>query len=210
MIKRPTWMMLAILAISIAAFILLKNHNPTSSLVTTPTALGNGFLVTPADGKLQILRLSDKNNHVFQMQRDTSGVWVVVLPTIGTADQGLAGAADTQVGALRIITALEDQLKLADAGLDSPAFTMELTFDNHTKHVLQVGNLTPTNSGYYVRWDASKLYVISQSGIDAILNLLVTPPFPSTITPLPTIEQTVTGTPAIGTPATSMVSTPTP
>lgn len=95
---------------------------------------------------------------------------------------------------MRIVTTLDNQLNLGDAGLDSPLYTIELAFSSKIKHVIQIGTLTPTNSGYYVRYDAGNLYVISQSGIDALLNLLTAPPFPATATPVPTIAETATPT----------------
>jgi hypothetical protein len=211
MIKRPTWILLVILVLVIVAYFVIKNYPSTTSTQATPTALGNNFLVTQADGTLQILRIYDKQNHVVQMQRDTSGTWIVTLPTPGTADQALAGAAETQVGALRIVTTLDNSLNLGDAGLDFPAYTIELTFASGLKHVIQVGTLTPTNSGYYVRNDAGNLYVVSQSGIDALLNLLIAPPFPATATPLPTVEETATPTLDVVTPTSTLeVATPIP
>jgi hypothetical protein len=211
MIKRPTWILLVILALVIGAYFVIKNRPSATSTEATPTALGNNFLVTPADGTLQILHISDTQNRVVQMQRDASGTWIVTLPTLGDADQSLAGAAETQVGALRIVTTLENSLNLADAGLDTPAYTLELTFASGVQHVIQVGTLTPTTSGYYVRYDAGNLYVVSQSGIDALLNLLTAPPYPATETPIPTTEETATSTPEAATSTHEAVtSTPTP
>ena len=147
------------------------------------------------------------------MQRDTSGTWVVTLPSQGTADQALAGAAETQVGALRIVTTLDSSLNLADAGLGTPVDTIEITFVNNLKHLIQVGNLTPTGSGYYVRFDTGNLYVVSQAGIDALLKLLTAPPFPATETPVATNQETITPTlvPVTPTPTPTLeASTPTP
>jgi hypothetical protein len=208
MIKRTTWILLVILALVIVAYFMVKSRSSATSSEVTPTALGNSFLVTQADGTLQVLRISDKQNHLFQMQRDSSGTWVVTLPTPGAADQSLAGAAETQVGALRIVTTLDNSLNLGDAGLDSPSDTIELTFVSGLKHVIQVGTLTPTNSGYYVRFDAGNLYVVSQSGIDALLNLLTAPPFPATEAPAPTIQETAT--PTFEVTPTLVVASPTP
>lgn len=202
MIKRPTLILLVILALVIVVYFVIKNRPSATSPEPTPTALGNNFLITQADGTLVGFRIYDKQNRIVQMQRDTSGMWIVTLPTSGAADQSLAGAAETQVGALRIVTTLDNQLNLVDAGLDSPAYTIELTFVSNLKHVIQVGTLTPTNSGYYVRFDAGNLYVVSQSGIDALLNLLNAPPLNSTETPFPTID--VTSLPTLD------VATPTP
>jgi len=200
MIKRSTWMLLVVLALVIVAYYVIKRQPSGTSTQATSTALGSNFLVTKADGTLQILRISDKQNRTVQMQRDTSGAWIVTLPTQGTADQSLAGAAETQAGALRIVTTLDNSLSLKDAGLEFPSYTIELTFDSGTKHFIQVGNLTPTNSGYYVRYDSGILYIVAQSGIDALLNLLTAPPFTTTDTPIPTIEQTPTLTLEVATP----------
>lgn len=203
MIKRPTWILLVILALVIVAYFVIKSRNLATSTAPTPTAFGSNFLMTQADGTLQSLRIYDKQDHIVQMQRDTSGTWIVTLPTSGAADQSLAGAAETQVGALRIVTILDNQLNLGDAGLDLPAYTIELTFVSGLQHVIQVGTLTPTNSGYYVRYDSGNLYVVSQSGIDALVNLLNAPPFVSTETPVPLIKETTTPILEVATPTTN-------
>jgi hypothetical protein len=193
MIKRSTWILLIILALVLVVYFVIKNQASMTAASSTPTA-SDTFLITPSDSTLQVLRITDAQEHIFQMQRDTSGIWVVTLPSSGTADQGLAGSAETQVGALRIVTTLDSSLNMADAGLSTPADTIELTFVNNLRHVIQVGNLTPTGSGYYVHLDSGKLFVVSQAGIDALLKLLTAPPFPSTETPLATIQETVTPT----------------
>ncbi len=210
MIKRPTWILLVILALVLVVYFVIKNQASMTAASSTPTP-SDTFLITPLDSTLQVLRITDSQDHIFQMQRDTSGTWVVTLPSSGIADQGLAGAAESQVGALRIVTTLDSSLNVADAGLSTPVDTIELTFVNNLRHVIQVGNLTPTGSGYYVHFDSGKLFVVSQAGIDALLKLLTAPPFPSTETPLSTIQETVTPTLVPVTPTSTLeASTPTP
>lgn len=204
MIKRSTWIMLVILALVVAVYFVLKNRATSTSALATPTSQGSNFLITLSDGTLQVIRITDTKNNIFQMQRDSSGTWGITLPTLGNADQSLAGAAETQVGALRIVTTLDISLNLSDAGLSTPSDTIELTFDNDLKHIIQVGNLTPTGSGYYVNFDTGKLYVVSQAGIDALLKLLTAPPFPATETPVPTVQETATPTLMIVTPTPSL------
>jgi hypothetical protein len=193
MVKRPTWILLIILALAIGAYFLIKNR-PLKSSQSTPTATGNTYLVTKADGTLQSLRIDDNQGNVVQLQRDPSKVWVLAAPTPGEADQALAGAAETQVGALRIVTTLETIPDLSVVKLDSPAYTIVLMFDSGIQHKLEVGDLTPTGSGYYVRYDNGKVYVISQSGIDSLLNLLKAPPYPATPTPAVTDTPSLTPT----------------
>jgi hypothetical protein len=211
MIKRSTWILLVILALVVVVYFVLKNRATSTSALATPTSQGSNFLITPADGTLQVIRITDTQDNVFQMQRDSSGSWGITLPTRGTADQSLAGAAETQVGALRIVTTLDISLNLSDAGLSTPSDTIELTFEDGLKHTIQVGSLTPTGSGYYVNFDTGKLYVVSQAGIDALLKLLVSPPFPPTQTPVPTPQETTTLTATPVAPVPSLETmTPTP
>jgi hypothetical protein len=204
MIKRPTWILLFVFALVLVVYFVVKNRISTPPGSTTPTPTGNNYLIIPADGTLRVLRITDAKVQVFQMQRETGGAWIVTDPKSGTADQSLAGAAETQVGALRIITSLNNQLNLGDAGLSSPSDTIELTFTNGIKHIIQVGSLTPTGSGYYVRFDNGNLYVVSQAGIDSLLNLLTAPPFPATETPNPTLQRTPTPTTFTVTPTVSL------
>jgi hypothetical protein len=195
MIKRSTWIMLVVFALAFITYFIIRGRTSTGSIELTPTAPGKNFLITQADGILQSLRIYDKQYHITQMQRDTSGTWIITLPKPGIADLSLAGAAETQVGALAIVSILDNQLNLKDAGLDFPSYTIKLTFTGGIKHVIEVGTITPTNSGYYVRFDGGNVYVIRRDGIDALVNLITAPPYVATETPVPTIEVTATPTP---------------
>jgi len=201
MIKRSTWILLVLLVLAVGAYFFIENK-PSKINALTPSPTGGSFLITQAQGVLQSLHIVDNKGNNFQMQRDLSKAWVVTAPTSGPADQGLAGAAETQVGALSIVTTLSTPPALSDIGLAVPADTIDLVFVNGTSHKMEIGDLTPTSSGYYVRFDGAKIYVIEKSGIDSLLNLLTTPPFPPTPTPLPTSD--TTSTPA------SEISSPTP
>lgn len=194
MVKRPTWILLILLALVIGGYFMIKSH-PFKTAVPTPTVTEEIMLVTQVDGALQRLRIYDQKRNVFQMQRDLSKSWVITEPYTGAADQSLAGAAESQVGALRVLTDLDTPPDISDMGLTVPADTLELMFVNGTSHKIEVGNLTPTSSGYYVRYDTKKYYVISQSGIDALLKLLTSPPYPATMTPLATVESAGSPTP---------------
>ncbi len=197
MVKRPTWILIAVLVLVVGAYFFIKGR-PLKSALPTPTAQGAAFLITSADGTLQSLQITDNQGNKVRMQRDLNKTWVITAPTSAVADPSLAGAAETQVGALKIVATLDAPPDLSAIQLTTPADTIDLTFTNGREHKIEVGGLTPTSSGYYVRFDGNKVYVISQDGIDALLKLLKSPPYPPTPTPV------FTSTPATGTP------TPTP
>jgi len=212
MVKRPTIVLLVVLALVVGAYFVIKSH-PFNTSGASPTATSSSYLITSADGVLQSLRIDDNQGHTVMIQRDPSKVWVVAKPTPAEADQSLAGAAETQVGALQILTILDTTPDLSTIGLDPPADTIQLTFDSGIQHKLEVGALTPTSSGYYVRFDGAQIYVISQSGIDSLLNLLTAPPYPATATPVFTETPAETPTPEAATPtvsATQATETATP
>ena len=187
--------MLLILSLVIVAFILTRSH-PLQSSEATPTVMGNQFLVTSSDGTLMKMTIQDKTGSSVQIQRDPSQAWIVTLPELGSADQGLAGAAETQVGALKILSELSTPPPLSDMGLDAPSFTISLDFNSGIQHLINVGNLTPTSNGYYVQFDGGKVYVISESGIDSLRNLLTHPPYqPTATTTATTTMESATETP---------------
>jgi hypothetical protein len=194
MVKRSTWILLILLALVVGAYFLLAKH-PFKTAEPTPTTNAPTYLVNQTEGALQSLRIFDNKGHSVKLQQDLSKTWVITAPTSGVADQGLASAAVTQVGALKIVAILDTPPALGEIGLDAPANTLELVFPGGASHKIEVGILTPTSSGYYVRYDGGKIYIISQSGIDALLKLLSSPPFPATATPAPTAENTGTITP---------------
>jgi hypothetical protein len=190
MVKRSTWVLLAILALVVGAYFIFKQGASQNNTIT-PTPTAETYLITQSDGDLQFIHIVNNEGKTFQMQRDMSKAWVITAPSTGSADMALAGAAETQVGALRIITTLESPPAPDAIGLVNPANTIELGFVNGAIHKIEVGTQTPTASGYYVRFDNGKIYVVSQAGIDALLKLLASPPFPATETPEPTSEPTI-------------------
>ena len=198
MVKRSTWILLVVLALVVGAYFLINNLSSKGKSLSL-TATPGSFLITQAQGVLQSLHIVDAKGNAFQMQRDLSKQWVITAPASGAADQGLAGAAETQVGALSIVNTLSPTSDLSALGLSTPAYTIDLVFVSGTTHKIEVGDQTPTSSGYYVRFDSGKIYVVEKSGIDSLVNLLTAPPFPATATPIPTVE-TASPVPEVATP----------
>lgn len=182
MIKRPTWIVLILLVLALGGYFFLKSR-PLKSGTPTPTAAGTSFLLPATGPKLKSIRISDQQNKVSMIERDSSGSWSVSLPIPAPADQGAAEAAETQVGALSIVTQLNTSPLQSAMGLDTPADVIQLVYQDGSQHTLEVGSKTPTGSGYYVRFDHKGLYVISVDGIDPLLQMLANPPYVPTPTP---------------------------
>lgn len=210
MVKRPTWILLFTLALVIGAYFYLKSQ-PLKSSAPTPTALGTRYLIPKGDDLVTIIHVVDAQGNSLQMGRDATGNWAIMVgqsptitqPKLAAADQSQAEAAETQLFALSVLTTLETSPSLDVIGLNPPAYTISLEFSSNRQQVLKVGALTPTGSGYYVQLE-DKIYVISQSSIEAVLELLKNPPYAATPTPVPVMVATATITetpiPATATP----------
>ena len=198
MIKRSTWIVLLLLVVAIGSFIYSRNR-PRTSVIATPSATANGFLLNLTNDKLQSIRISNGQDKTTLVERDNNGNWKVSLPIAENADQAQAEAAETQLGALRIVTNLETIPELTAIGLDHPSASINLTFVSGIRHIIEVGSLTPTSSGYYVRFDNNIITVVSKDGIDPLLGLLTSPPYAPTVTPVPTSESTQTPPTAVAT-----------
>lgn len=194
MIKRSTWILLAVLALFIGAYFYLKAQPLQLSTSTpTPTATETSFLITKEDDTLTKVVITDAQGNSFQMERDAAGNWAITQPELAAADQSQAEAAETQLFALKMVTTLETSPSPDVIGLNPPAYTISLEFSGNRQQVLEVGGLTPTNSGYYVQLD-DKVYVVSQYSMDAVVGLLQNPPYLATPTPLPVAETPIPAT----------------
>jgi hypothetical protein len=208
MVKRPTWILLFILALVIGAYFYLKSR-PLKSSAPTPTAVKSNYLISSDNGTLIKIYIVDAQGNSLQMRRDATGNWAIMVgqsptimvgqsptitqPKLATADQSQAEAAETQLFALSVLTTLETSPSLDVIGLNPPAYTISLEFSSNGQQVLKVGALTPTGSGYYVQLE-DKIYVISQSSIEAVLELLKNPPYAATPTPVPVTETPIPAT----------------
>jgi hypothetical protein len=195
--KRSNWVLLLLLAVAIGAYFLIDYRKNKTAAEATATVVETSYLVQETDAVLQSIRIYDQDYHIVELRRGQDGLWTVNLPTPGTADQSLAGAAETQIGALQVVTELGTVSGLSDFGLAFPVYTIKLGYANGVEHKIELGNLTPTSSGYYVQLDDGQVYVVSQYSLDAVLNLIDNPPYPPTPTPEPATvtPEAVTPTP---------------
>jgi len=188
MIRRSTWILLAVLALFIGAYFYLKAHPLQFYTSTpTPTAAVISFLINKDNDTLTKVVITDAPGNTFQMGRDAAGNWAIMKPKSAAADQSQAEAAETQFFALKVVTMLETSPSPDVIGLNPPAYTISLEFSSNRQQVLEVGGLTPTSSGYYIQLEG-KVYVVSQYSIDAVVKLLQNPPYLATPTPVPGTE----------------------
>lgn len=182
-ISLGTLITLVIFAGIILGIILINRQKESSAAEATPTAgAAITFVFAENSGLLSSIEVKPDSGEAIKLARDEKKAWAFELPAKAEADQGLVEAAASQVSALQIVDSLPADADPSVFGFDSPAYTLAFDFAGKTR-TLEVGDATPTNSGYYVRVDGGKIVIVGLSGIDAITNLVVAPPYVSTPVP---------------------------
>lgn len=203
MIRRPTVVYIVILLLLGGAYFYLKNRAPAAGEVAvTPEATTEvaNYLFTADEGVPVDIRIQSKAGETVEVARDSTNLWALTAPTAAKADQGAAEAAATQVTTMRIV----DKASAVDpkvVGLDAPAYTLTVKFEGSGERTVNIGVVTPSESGYYVQNSSGgDVVIVSKSSVDALLSMLTTPPYQETLTPSPvatetTIPATATSTP---------------
>ncbi|MBI3162691.1 MAG: DUF4340 domain-containing protein [Chloroflexi bacterium] len=186
------WITLLLLA-AIVAFAAYLNKDKQAEAEATPTGEAIEYLFPPADGTVSSIEVKPAEGDTVRIARNADNVWAMELPLETEADPGYSEAAASQVSALTVTNSLEGNP--SDFGLEEPAYVITVEFAGGKTHTLEIGDSTPTNSGYYVRLDGKKILITDLSGIDSLLQLAMFPPYLNTPTPTATVTQTSTPSP---------------
>jgi hypothetical protein len=200
--RTGTWVAILVLAVVVAiAYYLNRNAETAAEADITPTA--EAQFVFDSSKIVKSIEVQPAEGQTAAIERNADNDWVLTQPDKVKADPALAEAAASQLTALKINQDITGDPSIF--GLDTPEYTIKVTFDDGTSHTLEVGDNTPTNNGYYVRLDKKDMMIVSLSGINALINLVDFPPYLHTPTP------TATATPIpTETPVPTVEATPTP
>lgn len=204
--RTGTWITILLLAALIGLAFYLNSRAKKQNAEATPSSTVS-YIFTSEDGLPTSIEIKPQEGNGVRLVRNKENAWALELPENTAADQGLAEAAATQVSTLRILGDID--LAPEILGLDKPAYVITIKFTGGSEHVLEVGDKTPTNNGYYVRKDKDKTFIVDLNGLDSLLNLVTSPPYLNTPTPsaLPPAETPLAPTEA-NTP--ESIVTPTP
>ena len=201
MISRSTVVYIFLLLVLIGAYYYLNNREqPAEIEVTVEPSSEASYLFTAEEGTPTSIRIESKSGETVEVARGADNAWALTQPVEAKADQGSAEAAASQITTMPILDTVPD-VDPGIIGLEDPEFLLTVEFTNGGERTVDVGVITPTESGYYVR-DADKIVIVSRSAIDALLGLLTNPPYLETPTPS-------LATPEAGT-ASSETATPQP
>jgi hypothetical protein len=183
--------LLLFLGIAGAYYYLNNREEPAADIaVTLEPESEVSYLFSFEDGAPTSIRIESKAGETVEVARDAENAWALILPTEAAADQGSAEAAASQVTVIQILDRLPD-LVPQDVGLDDPEYKMNLRFTSGVERNVEVGVVTPTESGYYIRVDGGEIMIVSKYTLDSLLGLLSNPPYMPTEAPPPPTPEAV-------------------
>jgi Domain of unknown function (DUF4340) len=169
------------------AIFLVKS--PSSPLVET------GQTPSPTAAPRLIEELTtDAGSDTIRLVKQTDGSWTNEATQAGV-EAGKVEQIQSELLATRILLVMPVDYSLDSLSLTAPVQSITITQANGKTMRVQIGGLTPTGNGYYVRVDDQAPVVVSKYALDAVVELFAdvnaatpTPELPvlSESTPTPT------------------------
>ena len=184
MIRRATVVYIILLLALAGAYYYLNNREQPAEIELTvepSSEVAPTYLFTAEEGTPTSIQIESKAGETVEVAREEDNTWALTQPIEARADQGAAEAAASQVTAMRIVDTVPD-VDLEIVGLQDPEYVLTIKFTSGGERTVDVGVITPSESGYYVR-DEERVVIVSRSAIDALLELLTNPPYLETPTP---------------------------
>ena len=180
--KRSTFVVLVLFLALAGLVFYLKQQDPVAEEPEVTLAPPAEFLLTDTDGTPTSIDIQSSDGQQVVIARNEDGVWVLEKPIETGANQGSAEAAATQLSSLRIVS--HPAVAPGIVGLNHASYILTIKLTSGNVKTVRIGDLAPTGSGYYANVNGSdEVLILSQTGLDALLILLESPPFEST--PMP-------------------------
>ncbi|HET9909121.1 MAG TPA: DUF4340 domain-containing protein [Anaerolineales bacterium] len=181
--RRPTVIFLLLfLALAATYYYLNNREQPADIALTVEPTTEVTYLFPAEDGLPTSIRIESNAGDAVEVARDTDNAWALIQPQAAPADQASAEAAASQVTTMQILDTIPD-VDPEIIGLADPQYIITIKFTGGVERKVDIGVVTPTESGYYVRNTNGDIVIISRSSVDALLGLLLNPPYLETPTP---------------------------
>ncbi len=191
--RRSTVVYILLFLVIAVAYYYISNREDSAAAdiaVTPEPDTQPSYLFRVEDGAPTGIYIESKTGEAVEVARDADNAWALTLPTEAAADQGSAEAAASQITVIQVLDHLPE-LAPQDVGLDDPEYKITIKFTSGVERNVEVGVITPTESGYYARVDGGEIVIVSKDAINSLLELLNNPPYVPTETTLPPTPEAV-------------------
>lgn len=195
---RPSTVVYVILLLGlIGAYFYLRNRQQPADIELTAEAspVATQALLFPEEENTPTrIRIESRTGQIVEVERDAENAWMMNQPVEAKADPAAAEAAVSQITTMRVMDTVPD-VDPAVVGLEDPEYVLTLLFASGGERTVDIGVITPTQSGYYARDAAGNVVIVSRDAIDPLIGILDNPPYLETPTPDPATLEAVTPTP---------------
>jgi hypothetical protein len=200
MIRRNTWITLAVFIVLLGAAIWWTRSGQGQASSTEPTPTQAALWEVEADQIVEIRVDYLSTGDTVDLERQDDGAWVVLQPAEGSVTEARVQQALDWLAAPRPRTTIPDPADLLDFGLTEPVSRVTIRLAGGDERVFEVGAEAPTGTTQYVRLPGEAgVLAVSKYSLDGVLGLL------EDVLPTPTATQTATET---GAPAPDATSVP--
>lgn len=175
MIRRSTWILLAIFILVLVIAIIIQRSQEQSQVEATP-AIGVTYLFDVQDTQIIALEIDSADGRKLVVQRGSDGNWALIEPEYNESDVNRIESVITQAESLRILSKLDTHLDLDVLGLDQPSYWIVVTTAEGQQQMAYIGSVTPTGSGYYAFLSGGPIQIVNKLSVDSVLEILDDPP----------------------------------
>jgi hypothetical protein len=194
MIRPSTVIYVVLLLALVGAYFYLRNRGQAADIELTvePTVeVAQAYLFPTEEGTPTRIRIESKVGQSVEIARDAEEAWMLIRPVEAKADPAAAEAAASQVTSMRVLDTVPD-VDLKIVGLEEPEYILAVKFTSGGERTAEIGVITPTESGYYMRDATGAVVIVSRDALDPLIGLLDNPPYLETPTPDPATLEAVT------------------
>jgi len=208
MIRRNTAIVFGLFILLLAGTLYWQKTMTSSDSAETTATTPEDLLLNIDEASLKAISIQDVNNQRVSLRRSDDDKWVIIYPQAEATDEAEVTSAISQFMNVRITSRPQTIPDLETVGLDPAAYTILMETEGGEQVLINVGNLTPTEGGYYVLTQDRVIYVASKFGLDSLIKFLENPPILVTPTPSATATPEATFEPVETTPLMDVTTTP--
>jgi hypothetical protein len=195
MIRRTTWVLLAVFVVLLGVMIYLQRNPLSSSNNEEETPTPPVTLISLSQEEIDGLQIKNQHGELIAFVKNADGTWGLADPPAELGDDSVVQSMLSRLEDLTALSTLNGQVQDETLGLDPPQFEVTASTRAGNEQTLYIGIQTPTGSGYYLRVDDGPVYVVSKFAVDTLLTPLTDPTSIATATPENTPAETPAGTP---------------
>ncbi|OGO17800.1 MAG: hypothetical protein A2Z14_07920 [Chloroflexi bacterium RBG_16_48_8] len=172
MIRKPTWIMLAVFVLLLIFAILWPQFRPqetVSEITPSPeppwSALASNILGVKVE--------NFEKGKTLELQKDGEGLWTQIVPIQGQADGELVEQSISWLASPIVDRELSTEGGLDQFGFTEPSGIITVTFADGASNILLVGDVTATGSVRYVIIPhSSKVLLIDKFDVNSVLEMV--------------------------------------